>query len=207
MTFITNLDELKARFGPNIALINDLPIDVVISALPIYEYEVTRAPVEEGSDITDSRKRKPVGLTLECIFTDPDFSASAAGMNLLAGTFSLDKWRDKKSKLDGLMASEEVLTVVTEYETYESMVLTRVAPDRQVSTVNALFVTLQFIDIRIVSSAVTDVDPSQIPKRKKKKKKKKHTEKEKDSKSKDVKGKKSKSILKKGSDFLSGLFS
>jgi len=206
MTFITNLDELRARFGPNVALIDDLPIDVVLRAQPVYEYEVTRAPVEEGADISDHRERRPVGLTLDCIFTDPDFSARAAGQSLLSGTFSLDSWLDKKRKLDSLMESGNVLTVVTEYETYESMVLTRVTPDRQASTANALFVTLQFIDIRIVSSAVTDVDPSQIPERKKKKKKSEQETKEKDLKSKDAKGKKSKSILKQGSDYLSGLF-
>lgn len=207
MTFITNLEELRARFGPNVALIDDLPIDVVLSSQPVYEYEVTRAPVEEGADISDHREERPVGLTMECIFTDPDFSARAVGQNLLSGTFSLDSWLDKKRKLDELRASGDVLTVVTEYETYESMVLTRVAVDRKASTANALFVTLQFVDIRIVSSAVTDVDPSQIPKRKKKKKKAKQETKEKDTKTKDVKGKKSKSILKKGSDYLAGLFS
>jgi len=207
MTFITNLEELRAKFAPNVAMIGDLPVDVVKRSQPIYEYEVTQAPVEEGANISDHRKARPIGLSMDCIFTDPDFSASAVGQARLNGTFSTDSWLDKKRKLDAIKESSEVVTVVTEFETYDSMVLTRVSVDRTASTSNALFVSLQFMDIRIVSSAVTDVDPSQIPKRKKKKKKKKHDDGEKDLKSKDSKGKKSKSLLKRGKDALTGLFS
>jgi hypothetical protein len=207
MTFITNLEELRAKFAPNVAMIGDLPIDVVKRSQPIYEYEVTQAPVEEGANISDHRKARPVGLSMDCIFTDPDFSASAVGQARLNGTFSVDSWLDKKRKLDAIKDSSEVVTVVTEFETYESMVLTRVSVDRTASTSNAVFVSLQFMDIRIVSSAVTDVDPSQIPKRKKKKKTTDQNEKEKDLKSKDAKGKKSKSILKKGSELLASVFS
>jgi len=210
MPFITNKQELKDYFGLNANLIGELPIDVLTSVQPIHNWDVTEYPVEEGFDITDARIKKPIGLVLDCIFTDPDFSARSAGKAALNGTWNTDSWQDKRDKLYEYSDSEEVIDVLVDGTQYESMVITNIDPNRVASTSNAYFVKIELKFIRVAASKISDVDESQIPKKKKAKKKQKHTEQDKrtapEANEGGTQGYQNQSLASKATEWLAGVF-
>lgn len=164
MSLITNLDELKNFFGLVPIMIGDLPIDILHSETPSYEYEVTEHPAEEGSDVTDNRRAKPVRVTLDVTLTDTSLSPSAVGTALISGTFSLKSWRDKKDKLYDIKRNDEVINAVTDLDSYEKYVIASLTPSRTAQNSSSFRCTIVLKQIRIVSSAVSILDPSNIPK-------------------------------------------
>lgn len=164
MPLITNLDELKGFFGLVPIMIADLPIDILHSETPVYDYEVTEHPAEAGSDLTDNRRAKPVGVTLDVTLTDTSLSPSAVGTALISGTFGLESWRDKKDRLYDIMRNDEVVNVTTDLDSYESQVIQSLTPSRTPQNSNSFRCTIVLKQVRIVSSSVSILDPSNVPK-------------------------------------------
>jgi len=173
MALITNVQELREKFGFTPILIGELAVDVLKSETPSYDFEITDHPVEGGQNVTDNNIARPIGLTLDCIFTDTDFSGSAAGKALANGTFSVATWQDKRDKLFEIKDAREVIDVQTPLDTYLSMAIQSISIDRQASTANALFCRIVFKEVRIVDSEVVEVDLSEVPQEEKKEKQKK----------------------------------
>lgn len=164
MPLITSVDELKSFFGLVPILIGELPVDILHSETPVYEYELSDHPAESGTDMTDNRRAKPIGVTLDITLTDTSLSPSSVGTALISGTFSLQTWMDKKDKLYDIMRNDEVVDVVTDLDTYNSQVITLLTPSRTPQNSKSFRCTIAFKQIRIVSSSVSIIDPSSIPK-------------------------------------------
>jgi hypothetical protein len=170
MAIIRDVKELRDFFGVNPVLIEDLPVDVLRSETPVYDFDLTAHPVESGFDVTDARVARPIGVTLECILTDTDLSASATGFAALNGTLGFDSWKDKRDRLYEIKDSSEVVDVVTPLDKYSSMVITSLRIDQTPGTAQALFFRADFREVRFVSSLITGVDEASVPKSKKAKK-------------------------------------
>jgi len=203
MAIIRNVQELRDFFGINPVLIGDLPIDVLRSETPVYDYNLTEHPVESGFDVTDARVARPIGVTLECILTDTDLSASAVGFAALNNTLGFDSWKDKRDRLKEIMESSEVVDVVTPLDKYESMTITSLRMDQTPNTAMALFFRVDLREIRFVSSLITGVDEAAVPKKKKAKKPDNDSDKKtKQEVDKGTKQTKTKSLLLQGAEFF-----
>jgi len=83
-------------------LTSPIIIDVVESEAPEYSSEVTRDPVECGTDITDHVLDKPVSITLDCIFTDPQLSVTGMAAAIASGFMP---WKTKRDELRKMQAN------------------------------------------------------------------------------------------------------
>lgn len=164
---LTNLDSLKELFGLNPSLIGDIPVDLVVSYTPGFSAEITRHPVESGTSITDARIIAPDFLTMECVFTDPEFSGINIAKQAFSGTLGASlttSWRDKRDRLYEIANGDEVITVFTPSASYESMLISDIRPEINSSTANAFFFTVDFEKVRIVDSEISLIDAALIPK-------------------------------------------
>jgi len=162
---IKNPSELLERIGLKPAQINDITIDVIQIESPTFDFEVTEHPVETGLNISDTRIEKPITLAIDCILTDAEIDA--VGVVKRALNTSLDSlfttWQDKKDALYTLKDSQELVTVQTEFDIYENMMITSLRPIREVNNTRALFVHIELQEVRIVSSEINLIDESLIP--------------------------------------------
>lgn len=164
---LTNLDSLKELFGLNPSLIGDIPIDLVISYTPGFSAEITRHPVESGFQVTDARIIQPDFLTMECVFTDPEYSGINIAKQAISGVLGASlttSWRDKRDRLYEIANSDEVITVFTPSAAHDSMLISDIRPDITSSTSNAFFFTIDFEKVRIVDSEISLIDEKLIPK-------------------------------------------
>ncbi len=164
---ITNPDSLKELFGLNPSLIGDIPVDLVLSYTPGFSAEITRHPVESGFNVTDARIIAPDFLTMECVFTDPEYSGINIAKQALSGTLGASlttSWRDKRDRLYALANGDDVLTVVTPSASLDSMLISDIRPEITSSTSGAFFFTIDFEKVRIVDSEISLIDEKMIPK-------------------------------------------
>jgi len=172
---ITNRDLLKDLFGSVPNLLGEIPIDVLVSESPVYAHDITKRPVEAGFDAADSRVARPIGVDLECIFTDPPQDAiamlSATVAAIKSGKWISSSWREKYSELLRLDRENKKITVTTPLDTYPDLMITSLAIDRKASTSNALFFRISLEQIKTVASEIATVAPEDIPQDKEKKKK------------------------------------
>jgi len=184
MAIVTGLSELKNMFVSTPVLIGDLPIDVLLDETPVFNWDITERPVEGGSDITDHRLERPVGLILECIFTNSELGISnvvSGAANVITGgaigtALSLDTWQDKKDALYSLMRESQRLDITTPLDTYTNMMISSVRPNQNASNADAFFFRVELKEVDVISTEIIEIDESAIPKELKKKKKKKNND-------------------------------
>lgn len=166
-SIVSDLDSLKEQFGLIPVMIGDVIVDVVTSYSDPIEAEITEFPVEAGADITDHRRIRPQYVTMEVILSDPDFSGTNIAKSAISGTLSSqlkNGWRDKRDRLLEIAASNDLITVQTPEKQYNSFTILSVRPTRTAQTANAYFCTVEMREVRVVSSELSEIDPSSIPK-------------------------------------------
>lgn len=182
MSIVTGLDELKSMFVSTPVLIGDIPIDVLTEEIPLFDYDITKRPVESGSDVTDHRTKRPIGLILECIFTNSELgisnvvsgAASVVTGGAVGTALSLETWQDKKTALYALKDNSQRIDITTPLDTYPNMMIGSIRPQQNASTSNAFFFRIEFEEVEIISTEIIEIDEDSIPKELKKKKKKKN---------------------------------
>jgi hypothetical protein len=162
---IKDPSKLKDIFGSTPTLVDDITIDVLLSETPSYEWDLTKHPVEAGLDVTDSRYKRPVSVTLDCILTNPDFSITNILSTAIGGgnPFKVVPWEEKRDALDELMNQNKFIDVVTPNREYSSMMITSVQPMFDKDKSKAYFFRITLERVETVSSEIVNVDPSQIP--------------------------------------------
>ena len=153
-------------FGPasSKGMYGVLPIDVLLSEKPTYAWQITSHPIEGGSQLSDSRIAQPVMVTLECVFTDVDYSASAMMSGALSKQLSFKSWQDKRDSLYEAMNKNILISATTTHNDYLDYMITNVTPDITADNSNAFFVTIELTEIKAASLEVTEVNPNDIPK-------------------------------------------
>lgn len=171
---ITDPKKLKDLFGSTPTLIGDIVVDVLLSESPIYAWDLTKHPVEAGLDVTDSRYKKPVGVALDCIFCDPEFSADALIGNVInaiaqggslkdANPFAKATWQEKRDALFELMDLNKIIDCTTPNGEYFGVMIKSVRPTTDKDKSNAFFFRIELESVETVSSEVVAIDDSQIP--------------------------------------------
>lgn len=180
-SMIKDPSKLKDLFGSTPTLIGDIVVDVLLAETPILSWELTQHPVEAGLDVTDSRYQKPLGVALDCIFCDPEFTleefvgdvvgAVASGGSLKdANPFTKATWQEKRDALEALQTKNAFIDVTTPNREYSSMMVKDVRPLFDKDKANAYFFRVELQQVTTATSDIVAVDDSQIPEDLKKKK-------------------------------------
>jgi hypothetical protein len=162
---IADPSEAKDNAIPVLGLIGDLQVDVLSSEELMLESVITERPVEAGFDVTDARVKKPVMLRMEGILTDTQLTPQAIAGGFIAGEgFNLQTWRQKKDMLLEFYDLDELISITLPLHFYPSVQIKSLKIEQRAGRTNAAFFILEAKTLRIVSSEITSVDSSQIPK-------------------------------------------
>lgn len=149
---------------PQETFIGDIPIDVLIEERYTWKTDLSRHPVEAGTDSSDNAVHLPDRIVLTCMQGD-DFET----LEGLARSTEPKTWYEKYSDLLNFKLRKEPTQIVTSKRVYGNMVLTEYQDGRKVEKANGLFCTLTF-DRRIVKNNQTvAITPAEIPDEQKRK--------------------------------------
>lgn len=138
-----------------------IDLDVTMDEAHEWTNDVTSYPVEEGSPITDHIRQMPDKVTITGMISDTplrddilqNYNAGVDGVNApVRSQTTFDLLRD-------LMASKELITLYTRYKIYTSMALQNCSIPRSSGMGLMVQFTLQFINVKIVSTQSVDVPP------------------------------------------------
>ena len=158
--------------------IDSVELDASIRETHTGEVELTDHPVEEGANITDHSRPKPIGLAIDGVITNTPisrtkqantrtilgvtFTSSAAVANYIQGRPGYAE--AAYAKLEDLRLKGNVITVVTNLKTYTSMVMTSLSIPRDKNTGDALSFSAQFRQVIIVKNKTTRKVVSKVAK-------------------------------------------
>lgn len=130
-----------------------LEVDATLSETAQFDSDVTEHPVEDGFNIADGIRNKPVSLSLDCLVSNtPIIGAQQAkdaggyhkgNPGAAAAAFTV---------LQSIRDAEDVINVATALKLYKSMAVTSIKVTRDTKTGDVLSFTLALKQIRIVSS-------------------------------------------------------
>lgn len=164
---------------PNLhpSAIGGIEFDAAMIESHSYTASVTQYPVETGATISDHTSLDPISIRIEGVFSDtpiPSQLLLKAAKNWQSGgtpTFVLGGAATQWGLLVDLWEARAPLTVVTELEEYENMVITALSTARTAEAGKSLFVLCDMQQVVIVDSDTTLV-PATSPLARKKKGKK-----------------------------------
>ena len=132
---------------------DELTCDVIVNRETKFDCEVTEFPVEDGFSVADHCIRKPMGLTLEVLFTPTPvtwFNSALGGSQ-----HTLNR------VLNAVMAiwkAGEPITITLVDAIYTDMVMTSAPMPRRVEDGYCYKATLQFQHVRKVTQRTEEVD-------------------------------------------------
>lgn len=172
---IKNPDELLNLFLPDPVLIGDVEVDVLKIEVKTLQYDITKRKIEKGFNMATARKKIPVAIRIEGWLTDSPLDPISIGTSLVSGQgFSFKTWRDKKDELEELVDSDELIIISGRLDVYNNMSVTSLKVEQDKDTSGGYPFVLEAEEIRIFSSAIAEIDPSQIPKNLREKEQSKH---------------------------------
>lgn len=127
-----------------------LELDATVTASHQAEIEVTDHPVEEGANITDHARAKPLVLTLEGVISSTPLNASQTDRVIqnLGGGF-VGHAEDGYQRLETIRTTRQLLKIATELRTYNNMMMTQLNVPRDGKTGDALRFTATFKEVRL----------------------------------------------------------
>ncbi|MCA7953850.1 hypothetical protein LGM43_26635 [Burkholderia seminalis] len=138
-------------------------IQVAVSIEERYsdELTVTDHTVEVGADITDHSYRRPSELTMQCGWSDSDYTALLGALQgIFNGSLPKGDYVDSVySQLLALQQSRQPFSVTTSRRRYDNMLLTSLSTVTDLKTNSALIVTASMREIIMVESRVTKLPP------------------------------------------------
>lgn len=163
----------NAALNATAAILDSLQIDATLNEIHSAQAEVTEHPVEQGSDISDHVRPKPVELKIEGVVSDTPLDSALLGIatrslpplglaaqaassitNLLAkSSFA----RGAFDTLRKLRDAGQPLTIFTPYRTYTSMVMTDLQVIRDTQGGEGMHFTAAFKQVLTVQSATVQV--------------------------------------------------
>ena len=123
----------------------DFAMDIVLERTPTYESDVTENPVETGFNISDHVNKKPRKLALTVLFTPTSVTWDD-------GSADVSHLSDIETQLMTLMNDGQILTVKTQDNVYDNMLLTGFTLPRKIDTGYAIKATLNFREVPRVST-------------------------------------------------------
>ena len=107
---VSDPQQLLNQLGFIPAKIGSISIDLIVREAPVYEWELTKHPVQKGLPATSMRRSLPGRLVLDCIQADKQYGLKDIASNLFTGQgLAPETWRDKFEAFKELMRDEEIL--------------------------------------------------------------------------------------------------
>lgn len=158
-----------------------LELDVILSETPSGEAVVTDHPVEDGADVSDNIRPRPLSLAIEAVVTNSPLGIAPAKLRYnqaarpprleFEETFSTEdraSWVDQS--MERVRQAGLLCRVVTKRREYTDMALTNYSPPNDRATGDALRFTASFRKVVKVSTrtvAVAVKKPKPVPTAKK----------------------------------------
>lgn len=139
--------------------INGFTVDAAISEDHAFDSDVTVHPVEEGADISDNIRARPITITLDCVVSDTPIADGSVIVE--EGTLPTD---ETFNKLVAIRDARLPVTITTSRGTFENMALQSLSVPVTSKTGAALSFRVTFVQIRIVKN---DLILTTIPRAKK----------------------------------------
>lgn len=152
---------LATLFG-NGKSIGELTLDATFSELHEYSGQVTRHPIEDGSQISDHVTLEPFTLRMECFITNTPASILGAVGGAVSGITGDTPVSEAYAKLVEMREAREVVTVVTGLQVYSDMMIERVSIPRARGQKNSLAFSVVLVQVSIVASESVTIPPSQV---------------------------------------------
>lgn len=132
-------------------------IDAAVTVTHKKANEITKHPVEEGTDISDHIRHTPDSITVEgAVTNDPIVLLASLRAKSPVDSGFLDANPDRAKQADEefvrAMNDGDIMTVVTSLRTYENMVITEYTVTRDKGTGNILSFTIALEEIVIVNT-------------------------------------------------------
>lgn len=170
------MDILGFLFGNNVASTfiaqpASIEMDVLIDESHEWTSDVTTSEVEEGSPIADHIRLMPDKLTITGMVGNTNLQGSFLDaivgqvVGLLDGSGKVDRMKTTFDLLRAMHEARVPVTIYTKWKTYENMALTGLNIPRNASIGKAIQFTMNFMEIRVVSTQSVDV-PDGISKKK-----------------------------------------
>jgi hypothetical protein len=156
-----------------ISMIDALTLDVTIQETHTANAEITEHPVEQGADITDHVRPKPVELRMEGIITDTPIddsliasvTRSVPGLGLGVATYGVVKSllagaslaRSAFDRLRQFRDNGTPVGIFTPYRSYSNMVMDSLVVTRDKDTGEALHFVATFREVLFVTSGVATI--------------------------------------------------
>lgn len=129
-------------------------IDVAVREEHGFDNEITEHPVEQGADIVDHVRARPVTLMIEGVVSDTPVQDAVRA----ARTAALPS-REALDRLLALRNARLPVSIITSIRAYDNMVIESLVIPRDATTGDALGFTARFRQIRVVTTerAVVDI--------------------------------------------------
>ena len=129
--------------------IDGYPMDLAVTETHGFNSDATEYPVENGADITDHVRAKPITIELECVVSDTPLAKIA---NDATRQGSVLPSADAYAHLLAIRDARQPITIETSLGSFASMVLTSLSVPRAIDKTGGLFFTANFQQVRIVEN-------------------------------------------------------
>jgi len=134
-----------------LAMIDGFLLDCSLSEEHVFESEVTEYPVEQGADVTDNVRPKPITVTMEALVSNTPINPDIINARS-APDESVD---DAYAKLLQIRDAREPVTIRTSLRTFDNMVLKNLSIPRAAGRGDELRFTATWQQVQIVSNVRT----------------------------------------------------
>lgn len=138
---------LNILYGVDSAEIGALTLDASLREEHSVAVEVTKHPVEQGSDISDHKRKGPDKVRITGIISNTPLRLFNFGPSELKP--AENAWE----VLNEMAASKELVTIITTLKTYEDMAMTDLRAPRDFKLGNVLEFTASFERLHLVRSS------------------------------------------------------
>lgn len=152
---VTTDDELLASIVPGQVVTPDLVYSLAIDATS----EVTQYPVDEGANVTDHVRPKPITIRIDALLTDSGLDPAKADTEAPEGTSEATF-----KQLDDQRLAGALLTLHTDQKDFANMVITSLSRTQDKSLTRAVRFTCTLQEIRIVQTLVKALEQPKIKK-------------------------------------------
>lgn len=154
--------------------IDTIELDAAITEKHSAKVEITKHPIEEGANPTDHARLLPLAIMVEGFLTNTPLGAverafrgvtndprTSTGARGAAGPA-----QQAMAELEKMRVDKKVVSVVSDFRSYDGMLITSIEVPRDAKTGEAIRFTITLEEIRIVRSEIARVDVLNRPKKK-----------------------------------------
>lgn len=140
--------------------IDGFEIDAALAEDHAFDNDVTEHPVEQGADVTDHVRARPITVTIQGVVSDTPIGplaerrrAALAGDTGDGAQFTILPSSEAFNRLQSIRTKREPVTIETSLRTFDNMVLASLTSSPQAQ--DAFYFTATFVQVQIVENIRT----------------------------------------------------